>query len=141
MLDDPEQPATPIPTVQIAPGTTLEVFVIVRQRAYLKVTVDGTVAFDGRTNPGNNLTFTATDEIRVLTGNAAALQVYFNDQDQGVLGIFGEVTELIFTTDGVIRPTKVPAATPLATETAHNHTQGDPTEDVDLPPEPNTPVP
>ena len=139
--ENPEEPATLIPTVQIAPGTTLEVFVIVRQRAYLKVTVDGTVAFDGRTTPGNNLTFSGSEEIRLLTGNAAALQVYFNDQDQGVLGIFGEVTELIFTTDGVIRPTKVPTATPQATETPTVTPLGAPTTVVDLPPEPNTPVP
>ena len=117
------------------------VVVIVRQRAYLKVTVVGTVAFDGRTTPGNNLTFSGSEEIRLLTGNAAALQVYFNDQDQGVLGIFGEVTELIFTTDGVIRPTKVPTATPQATETPTVTPLGAPTTVVDLPPEPNTPVP
>jgi cytoskeletal protein RodZ len=140
-VDVVDQPPTEIPTVQVAPGTTLEVFFIVRQRAYLQVTVDGTIAFDGRTSIGNNLTFTATDEIRILTGNAAALQVYFNDQDQGVIGIFGEVAELIFTSDGVIRPTKVPTATPEFTETPTATPEGAPTDEVDLPPEQNTPVP
>lgn len=132
---------TPIPTVQLAPGAALEVFIIVRQRTYLRITADGERVFEGRTSPGSNLTFSAKDEIRVLTGNAAAIQIYFNDQDQGILGIYGEVVELFFTTDGVIRPTKEPTPTTLATEEPTPTTQSEPTEEVDLPPEENTPVP
>ena len=133
---------TQIPTVQIASGSSLQVVLIARQRAYLRVTIDGTVAYDGRTTPTNNLTFTGQEEIRVLTGNAAALQVYFNNQDLGVLGIFGEVAEIVFTRDGVIRPTKAPTETPLATDTPTSTAL--PTETPgsgNLPPEQNTPVP
>jgi cytoskeletal protein RodZ len=141
-IDNPEIEDTPIPTVPVAGGSSIQVFMIVRQRTYLQVTVDGTVAYDGRTAPSNNLTFTGQEEIRVITGNAAAIQLFYNDQDLGVLGIFGEIVEIIFTREGVIRPTKVPTPTLLATETPT--ATPEPTDTPsggNLPPEPNTPVP
>ena len=40
------------------------------QRAYLRVTVDGTVKFDGRTTPGSAYPFEGRERIEVLTGRA-----------------------------------------------------------------------
>ena len=139
---DPVQPEeTPIPTVQIAGGSSIQAYIITRQRAYLRVTVDGAVAYDGRVIPGENITFSGLEEIRILTGNAAALQIFFNDQDLGVLGIYGEVAEIFLTREGVIRPTPAPTPTippeQLFTETP----QVTPTSDVDLPEQQDTPVP
>ena len=62
---------------------------IVRQRTWMRVTVDGEIQFDGRVAPGETLTFTGIDQVELLTGNAAALQVFFNDQDLGILGVLG----------------------------------------------------
>lgn len=141
-IENPETEDTAIPTVPVAGGSSIQVFMIVRQRTYLQVTVDGTVAYDGRTAPTNNLTFTGQEEIRVLTGNAAAIQLFYNEQDLGVLGIFGEIVEIIFTREGVIRPTKVPTPTLLATETPTITPEPTTTPSGgNLPPEPNTPVP
>lgn len=141
-IENPEAEDTAIPTIPVAGGSTIQVFMIVRQRTYLQVTVDGTVAYDGRTAPTNNLTFTGQEEIRVLTGNAAAIQLFYNEQDLGVLGIFGEIIEIIFTRDEVIRPTKAPTQTPLATETPTMTPEPTATPSGgNLPPEPNTPVP
>lgn len=139
---DPAQPEeTAIPTVQIAGGSSIQAYIITRQRAYLRVTVDGIIAYDGRVIPGENITFSGQEEIRILTGNAAAMQVFFNDQDLGVLGIYGEVVEIFLTREGVIRPTAAPTPTvppeQLATETA----EPTPTSSLDLPQQQDTPVP
>lgn len=135
-----DQEETLIPTVQVASGASLQIFINARQRAYLQVVTDGVIAYDGRTSPNDNLTFTAQDEIVLKTGNAAALQVYFNDQNLGVLGIFGEVVELIFNREGVIRPTKAPTPTIELQATPTTDTTPTPDE-VNLPPEQDTPVP
>jgi cytoskeletal protein RodZ len=109
--DVPPEEEIPTPTLPPISQAEIQLYVIVRQRAYLKVTSDGVVVFEGRVIPGTNLPYTGSQQIELLTGNAAALQVFFNDIDIGPLGIFGEVTEVIFTRDGVLRPTPAPTPT------------------------------
>jgi hypothetical protein len=53
--------------------------------------------------------------VELLTGNAAALQVFFNQQDLGVLGNVGEVARLVFVPAGLITPTPAASATPTPT--------------------------
>jgi cytoskeletal protein RodZ len=111
-IDDvPPEEVTPTPTLPPITQAEIQLYVIVRQRAYLKVTSDGVVVFEGRVIPGTNLPYTGSQQIELLTGNAAALQVFFNDIDIGPLGILGEVTNVIFTRDGLIRPTPTPTPT------------------------------
>jgi hypothetical protein len=121
----------------------IQLNIIVRQRAYVKVTTDGVVAFDGRVIPGTNLPYTGDQQIELLTGNAAALQVFYNNIDIGPLGIFGEVINVVFTRDGIVLPTATPTptlsldqlatATPTLTPAA--------TIDAPFPEETNTPLP
>lgn len=106
-----EGPAT-IPAGGQAP---IQLFIIVRQRAYLKVTADGDLVFDGRVTPGENLPFSAQDRIEVLTGNGAGIEFFLNQQSLGTLGILGEVVNILFTSAGVITPT--PSITPTAIST------------------------
>jgi cytoskeletal protein RodZ len=111
IADVPPEEVTPTPTLPPIAQAEIQLYVIVRQRAYLKVTSDGVVVFEGRVIPGSNLPYTGSQQIELLTGNAAALQVFYNDIDIGPLGILGEVTTVTFTRDGVVRPTPAPTPT------------------------------
>jgi hypothetical protein len=89
----------------------VQISVIVNQRAYLRIMIDGEVQFDGRVIPGAAYSYSASDRIEILTGNAAAIQVYYNQRDMGPLGIFGEVVNLVYTVQGIQTPTLQPTAT------------------------------
>jgi hypothetical protein len=94
----------------------LQVYVTVRQRAWVQVTADGEVVFAGRVLPGSAYQFEGDETVEILTGNGAALQVFFNQVDLGTLGAYGEVVQLVFTAEGVQTPTPTITFTPTATE-------------------------
>lgn len=96
-------------------NSPVQVYIIAHQRAWMRVTVDGKIAFSGRVVPGNAYPFAGSEKIEMLTGNAAALQVFYNQDDLGALGITGQVVDLIFLPDSLITPT--PAFTPTFTPT------------------------
>jgi cytoskeleton protein RodZ len=85
--------------------------------------VDNIVVFEGRLLPGSLKLYGGELKIEVLTGNAAGVEVIFNQQDQGVMGLYGEVVDRIYTAEGVatptptITPTLTPSVTPQATPT------------------------
>jgi len=114
---------TPIPTLSegtfeiptLAPNVNVQINIIALERSYLKVTVDGEVAFDGRTIPGNAYPFDAEQSVEVLAGNGAALRVVYNQRDLGLLGGFGQIAKFIYTADEVVIPT--PEVPPTATLT------------------------
>jgi cytoskeletal protein RodZ len=118
-LTEQAAPETPVPTISDAP---VQVYVSVLQRAWMRVNVDGEVEFEGRVIPGGAYAFSGEFEITLLTGNGAALQVFFNETDLGVLGVYGEVVLRVFTSEGVLLPTATitpqPTNTPLATPTS-----------------------
>jgi len=97
----------------------LQINIVARQRAWLRVIVDGEVAYEGRVMPGSAYSFPGIERIELLTGNAAGMQVFFNQQDLGVLGAFGEIIERIFSIEGVQTPTPsiLPTSTPAPTST------------------------
>jgi len=140
-IDEPLEEETPIPTVPVSDASSVQVFLVIRQRTYLRVIVDGSTEYDGRAQPNDNLTFIGEESIEILTGNAAAVQVYYNDQDMGVLGISGEVVELIYTSEGVVVPTLAPTPTLSPEEILAETPSPTPEEEPTLPPDQNTPVP
>jgi len=83
----------------------VQLYIVVDQRAWLRVTVDGEIEYDGRVLKGTAYTFSGDETIELLTGNGAALQVFFNQVDLGQLGIYGEVVLIIFTPEGILQPT------------------------------------
>ncbi len=93
----------------------LQLYIVANQRAYLKIISDGKEAFNGRVQPGNAYQYSGKEQIELLTGNAAALQVFYNQSDLGTLGKVGEVVSLVFNQQGLLTPTAIFTATPTAT--------------------------
>jgi cytoskeletal protein RodZ len=98
-------------TIQASGSGNIAVRLLSTQRTWMRVTVDGHIEFEGRTVPGQSYDFRANGQILLLTGNAAALRAFFNDQDLGVLGIYGEVIQVVFNAQGVSTPTLSPTPT------------------------------
>lgn len=89
----------------------VEVFIVALQQAYLQVTADGMVVFNGRVVPGNPYDFSARREIVVVSGNAAVLQVVYNGRNLGQLGPTGSVVRLVFGEADFGTPTYTPTPT------------------------------
>jgi hypothetical protein len=85
------------------------------QRTWTRITVDGTVQFEDQATPGTVLQYEAAQEIIVLTGNAAGLEITYNGQELGTLGERGKVVERMFTVSGQITPTPTMTITPTPT--------------------------
>jgi cytoskeleton protein RodZ len=122
-LDNPEVVESAVteelPPTPIGSGP-VQVSLIVRQRSWLRVTVDGKVELEGRVIPGSAYSFAGEDEVEILTGNGAALQLIFNQNDLGPMGIFGEVVDRVFTPQGELLPTPTITATATPTATQEN---------------------
>jgi len=129
------EPAAPIATANAAP---LQLYIVAQQRAWMRVTVDGEVEFEGRIIPGNAYTFSGQNSILLLIGNGAALEAYFNQEYLGSLGKLGEVINLDFSAEGLsiptptitptILPSLAPTITPTTTPTASPQNTATPEE-------------
>ncbi|MDY6872652.1 MAG: DUF4115 domain-containing protein [Chloroflexota bacterium] len=112
--DNPPAEGTPLFT-DLPNNNPINIIVIPLQNVWVQVTTDGEEAYVGRLLTGNAYDYSATDNLTLLTGNAGALQIYFNDTDIGSVGLIGQVEELVFNTAGLVQPTPTP--TPTFTET------------------------
>jgi cytoskeletal protein RodZ len=113
-------PANLAPTATLPPinSDPLQVYIVARQRAFLQVISDGKVRFLGRVVPGNAYAFSGTKRIELTTGNAAALQVFYNQTDLGTLGISGQAVGMVFAPEGIMTPTAAFTATSTPTRPA-----------------------
>ena len=102
-------------TIPAEDNSPIQLYIVALQRAYLKVAVDGETEFDGRIVPGNAYQFSGNELIEITSGNAAALQVFYNQQNMGSLGFVGEVVKFQFAITGVITPTPMFTATSTST--------------------------
>lgn len=93
----------------------INIVIIPRQRVWVQITADSEVVFTGRLINGNAYDYSADDTLEILTGNAGALQIYFNDLDIGSPGLNGQVVTILFTENGQVLPT--PTNTPTTTNT------------------------
>ncbi len=88
----------------------------VKQRSWVRITVDGKIEFEGQAQPGSVLQYEGQSSIVVLAGNAAGLDITYNGQPIGLLGERGEVVERFFTAGGeMISPTPTSTVTPTNT--------------------------
>lgn len=104
----------------IPPGQSgnVQINIAVRQRAWLRVWVDGEVEFEGRVLPGSAYSYSGESQVEILVSSGSAIQVYFNQQDLGTLGLYGQVINQIFTPEGILAPTATITPTQLATPTS-----------------------
>jgi len=97
------------------PNVNVALNIVITERTFMRVLVDGQEVFNGRVVPGAAYPFEGSVSVQVLTGNGAALRVTYNGRDMGLLGNFGEVVDYIYTAEGILTPT--PPAPPTATAT------------------------
>ena len=102
-----------VPTQDVSVEVQLNL--VASERTYMRVVVDGEVAFDGRVVPGNAYPFQAESQVEVLVGSGAAIRTVYNGRDLGLMGTFGQVVSNIYTANEVITPTAL--ASPSATST------------------------
>ena len=95
----------------------IQLQLIILQRTWVRVTVDNVLAFEGRLIPGSVKVFGGELRIEVMTGNAAGVEGIYNQQDQGVMGLYGEVINRIYTAQGVATPTPTITLTPTPSDT------------------------
>ena len=93
----------------------VQIYVAVHHRAWMRATVDGEIEFEGRVMPGGAYNFAGLDSVEILTGNGAALQVFYGQADLGRLGSYGQVVHRVYTPEGIV--TATPTITPTPTET------------------------
>ncbi len=103
------------------PGITgnekVQVQLVIIQRTWVRVIVDNILAFEGRLLPGSVKLFGGELSIEVLTGNAAGVEVIYNQRDLGAMGLFGEVIDRVFTAEGIATPTPINTTTPTPSDT------------------------
>jgi cytoskeletal protein RodZ len=97
------------------PVSGVQLYVNVRQRAWMRVLVDGAVEFEGRVIPGSAYPFAGESSVEIQTSNGAGLQLQYNGVDLGLMGNFGQVVSRIFSLQGEVTPTPTITTTPTAT--------------------------
>lgn len=68
-----------------------------QERCWLKVMVDGKLAFEGTLPAGTQRTWTGQQEVTIKAGNAGGVVISFNNEQQKILGAPGEVEEITYT--------------------------------------------
>jgi len=111
----------PLDAPTSATNANVAVSVFAVERVFVRISVDGKIAFEGRLAPRETKLFEADNQVVVLTGNAAALRISYNGRDLGLMGTVGEVVNRVYLISGVVTPTATlpPTATstPLITTT------------------------
>ncbi len=111
-------PALPLtPFVLPTQSNNVQIVIIALERVFLRVTVDGKTVLEDRVLPGSTYTYEAGQRIELLTANAGGIRVYYNGNDLGLLGNFGEAILRVFTAQGVTTPTATLSPTPTITPT------------------------
>lgn len=87
------------------------------QTTWVRITVDGSVEFEGRLEAGEIVSQDGVEEVVLLIGNAAGLVINYNGAELEPLGERGEIVERRFTASGeIIAPTPTPTVTPTPTD-------------------------
>ena len=122
----PAGDSTATPALLIPPAITstlgainsdpVQIYIIARHRVFLRVTIDGSIKFNGRLVPGSAYPFSGKTSVDILTGDAAGIQIFYNQKDLGSLGDSGQPLDLTFTGKSMQTPTAT--VTPTATPTS-----------------------
>jgi cytoskeletal protein RodZ len=91
---------TDVPAIQQDyTGTGVAVTVDVRQRAWMRVMIDGAEQLAELVEPGELLEYTALETIMLESSNAEALNIIYNGEQQGTFGARGQAVMITFTVD------------------------------------------
>jgi cytoskeletal protein RodZ len=112
---DENQEATPTPV--LTGNEKIQIQLVILQRTWIRVTVDNQLEFEGRLIPGSVKLFGGNLRVEVLTSNAAGVEVIYNQQNLGVMGLYGQVLNRIYTDQGVATPTPTITLTPTPSDT------------------------
>ena len=115
---------TEIPIEEVFPeGETrgVRILVTMMERAWLRVSVDGEIIFEGRSQPNATFVYEGNEIIEIFTANGAGVRIAYNQRDMGLMGGFGEVVQRLYGARGILTPTVTPTlditATPSPTIT------------------------
>ena len=101
----PAAPVSPLPAnnglQQTYSGSGVLVTLTTTQRTWLRIVTDGIEQFADISLPGTNIEIPAQDTVAITASNAAALEVVWNGQPQGVFGARGQQVDITFTVAGV----------------------------------------
>jgi len=115
--DTDDEEGEPIATPELTGNEKVQIQLIITQRSWVRVTVDNILRFEGRLLPGSVKLFGGELSIEILTGNAAGVEVIYNQRDLGVMGLYGEVIDRVYTAEGIATPTPTITSTPTPTVT------------------------
>lgn len=107
--------SAPTITLPVFDNSPIQLYIVSQQRTWLKIVSDNVEVFNGRVVPGTAYPFSGKNKIELSTGNAAALQIYFNEEEIGNLGEVGQVINFLFTLEGITTPTPKYSPTPSPT--------------------------
>jgi cytoskeletal protein RodZ len=103
--------------------TGVDVELVMLERAWLQVHVDGEKVFEGVFDEGTKITWSGEESVAVRCNNAGGVEVILNGQNLGPLGKRGQVvdqewtTEEVGTTPAIGTPAAATPSTPLPTDT------------------------
>ncbi len=96
--DQVNQPKTiPQFVSQSSNSDAVSVGINLQERCWLKVMVDGKLAFEGVLPEGTQRQWTGRREVTIKAGNAGGVVINFNNEQQKVLGAPGQVEEITYT--------------------------------------------
>jgi cytoskeleton protein RodZ len=104
-------------TLPVSGNGPVQVVVIAQNEAFVRVTVDGKVQFEGRVTAGTAYPYDGNNQIEVLTGNGRAISILYNQNNLGPMGDVGQVVDHIYTTNAILNPTATFTPTPSITPT------------------------
>lgn len=126
--------ATPLPTPTAMPpsptpsnraqytGSGVLVSLLLTQRSWLQISVDGAEQYNGLAAAGSLLEYSALAEIMLTAGNALALDVIWNGKQQPPVGLRGQRVDIRYTSETVVvtlglgsEPPTTPINLPTAT--------------------------
>lgn len=129
----PPATATPLPTPTAIPpsltpsnrtqytGSGVLVSLLLTQRSWLQISVDGAEQYNGLAAAGTLLEYSALDEIILTAGNALALDVIWNGEQQPSIGMRGQRADIRYTSEEAmvtLGPGSEPSAVPINLPTA-----------------------
>lgn len=106
-VDTSENQAEPTATAEVVPAASeapITVDVNLTGDAWMRVTMDGEVIYEGILANGTAETWTAETELTITAGNAGAVMVSFNGEGETPMGDPGSVQSQTFTPDSTPTP-------------------------------------